>query len=289
MKKVLGYVLVFVAWLSISSASVMVILSGSSSLVCAFWRLLIATLLIVLYSILFEDFNNMFPRDLRTVLLSVVSGVFLATHFLTWMESLFYVPVSLSTTIVVLYPLVAMLYEVALKISKPRPLEVFGMLTAFSGTVVAVRPYLFGEALYGSILAFIGALTGAAYFTIGRVLRKNRVSLTGYVIPCYSASTITVFTYSMLTNRSIWPARADSWIYLVLLAVVPMIGGHTVINYLVKYMKSYVATVIGFGEAPGATILASLLLSQKIELNVVVGMVVAVSGALLTVSLKEVK
>jgi drug/metabolite transporter (DMT)-like permease len=61
-----------------------------------------------------------------------------------------------------------------------------------------------------------------------------------------------------------------------------MLGGHTIINYLMKYVKSYVATVIGFVEAPGATILASLVLSQRIEMYVAVGMIVTLSGALCT-------
>ncbi|MCS7099235.1 MAG: DMT family transporter [Sulfolobales archaeon] len=287
MRKALGCVLILVAWLSISSASVMVVLSSSSSLVCAFWRLLIATIVITLYSLAFKEFSSVYPKNLRALLLSVISGTLLAAHFLTWMESLFYIPISLSTTIVVLYPLVAMLYETFLKMSRPRPLEIIGVITAFSGTVIAVRPYLARESLYGSILAFIGALTGAAYFTIGRILRRSAVGLVEYAVPCYATSTITVLAYSALTSQSLWPSRASSWIFLVLLAVVPMIGGHTVINYLMKYMKSYVATVIGFGEAPGATILASLILSQKVELNVAIGMVVVLLGALLTIDFRE--
>ena len=62
----------------------------------------------------------------RELLLSAISGVFLAAHFLTWMESLFYIPVSLSTTIVVTYPLLAMLYEAILGISKPTKEEIVG-------------------------------------------------------------------------------------------------------------------------------------------------------------------
>ncbi len=280
MSEAVLYVLVLTAWLSTSSASILVLLSGTSALVCAFWRLLIATVLTSAYSLAAGGSRSFLPRDPESVVLSLLSGAFLAAHFLTWMESLFYIPVSLSTTIVVLYPLVAMLYEATLKLSRPRLPELIGILVAFCGTLIAVQPYLAGRALYGSVLAFCGALTGAAYFTIGRLLRKRGIGLASYTTACYGASTVFVLAYSVATGGPILPAEASSWVYLVLLAVVPMLGGHTVINYLVKYMKSYVATAIGFGEAPGSAILASLVLSQEVKPNVVVGMAVALAGAL---------
>lgn len=277
------WALVVIAWLSISSASIIVLLSGASALVCAFWRLFIATLIISAYSIVFKTRSYILIRDLRTLFLSATSGVFLALHFLAWMGSLFYVPVFLSTTIVVLYPLISMLYEALLGLSRPRLSELIGIATAFCGTVVAVQPYMAGEALYGSTLAFLGALTGAAYFTIGRYLRREGISLAGYTIICYGFSTIFLLIYSVLTSQSILPEAAHSWIYLVALALIPMIGGHTVINYLMRYMKSYVATVIGFGEAPGSAILASIILSQKIEPNVVMGMSLVFLGSFCTI------
>jgi len=282
LSRAVQYALIVVAWLSISSASVIVVLSGATALACAFWRLFIATLLIALYS-LSRGSSNLHPGDIKYFSLSILSGILLATHFLTWMESLFYIPISLSTTIVVLYPLIAMLYETALRISKPRWSELLGILIAFCGTVIAVQPYLVERALYGSILALTGAITAAAYFTIGRYLRKRGISLASYTVVCYSSSTIFIFAYSVATNQSVLPVELNMWIYLVLLALIPMLGGHTVINYLVKYMKSYVATVIGFGEAPGATILASLVLSQEVSSNVLIGMSITILGALYTI------
>lgn len=283
MNRAVLYALVLVAWLSTSSASVLVLLSGSSALVCAFWRLLIATLLITVFSLIVEGPRGLLQRDLKSIPLSALSGAFLAAHFVAWMESLFYIPVSLSTTIVVLYPVVAMLYEAVLGLSRPRLPELLGILTAFCGTLIAAQPYLAGRTLHGSLLALCGALAGAAYFTIGRFLRRRGVSLAGYATACYGSSSVFVLAYSVATGQSILPAETSSWVYLVLLAVVPMLGGHTVINYLVRYLKSYVATAVGFGEAPGSTILASLLLSQEVKPNVVAGMAVALAGALYAV------
>lgn len=276
------YLLAVIAWLSVSSASILVLLSGSSALVCAFWRLAIAVAVILAYAALSGQFIPRYSRT--TAVLSIIAGLFLATHFLTWMESLFHIPVSLSTTIVMLYPIVALVYETILGISRPTRREAAGILVAFLGALVAVRPYIAGETLFGVLLAATGALTGAAYFTLGRLLRRSGVSLASYTVLCYSSAALSLLCYSAVVAQPLLPSSSTSWPYLILLALVPMIGGHTVMNYLMKKFKSYVVSAIGFGEAPGATVLASLVLSQSVDLNVVAGMVVSMAGALYTIT-----
>jgi drug/metabolite transporter (DMT)-like permease len=275
------YLLAITAWLSVSSASILVLLSGTSALVCAFWRLVIATAVIAAYSALTGQLALSCSRN--CLILSTAAGFFLATHFLTWMESLFHVPVSLSTPIIVLYPIIALAYETALGLSRPSRREVEGMLVAFIGTLIAVRPYVTGGSLLGVLLATLGALTGAAYFTLGRFLRRSGVSLANYTTLCYSSAALVLLCYSVALSQPLLPRSSTSWLYLLLLALVPMIGGHTVMNYLMKRFKSYVVSAIGFGEAPGATILASLLLSQSVDLNVVAGMLISIAGALYTI------
>jgi len=87
---------------------------------------LFATLLVAAHVLVVSGDAKLRFKMSRELLLSAISGVFLAAHFLTWMESLFYIPVSLSTTIVVTYPLLAMLYEAILGISKPTKEEIVG-------------------------------------------------------------------------------------------------------------------------------------------------------------------
>lgn len=76
-------VLLLVAWLSISSSSVLVLLSGVEAIQAAFWRVALSSL--VLGSVGF--FSGL--RRLVVNKLTVVAGVMLSIHFLTWMLSLF--------------------------------------------------------------------------------------------------------------------------------------------------------------------------------------------------------
>jgi len=278
-------VLMMIAWVSISSASVLVILSGTTALVCAFWRVFMSSILILFYKALAESMRHprVNPADFSVYLRSVVAGVLLGLHFLTWMESLFLIPVALSTTVVVTYPLINAFFE-GIAHKTLRRIEILGLALAFSGVVMATKPQLGSEAgVSGVSLAFIGSLCAAGYFYLGRSSRKAGMSLTNYTIVAYTSASLTLLIYALVSKSTLLPASTTSWAYVTLLALIPMLGGHTVINYLLKRMKSYVVTSIALGEPPGATLLAALILGQQIQAETILGMALALVGILITV------
>jgi len=277
--------LMIIAWVSISSASVLVILSGTTALVCAFWRVFVSSVLIIPYKI-FERFLKP-PRRVAvnplTYLGSAVAGVLLGLHFLTWMESLFLIPVALSTTVVVTYPLINAFFE-GITHKSLRGTEILGLALAFVGVLIATRPQLGSEAgVQGVFLAFIGSLCAAGYFYLGRTSRKAGMPLTDYAIIAYTSASLTLLAYALITNSNILPTTTTSWAYVFLLAAIPMLGGHTIMNYLLKRMKSYVVTSIALGEPPGATLLATLILGQRVQAETLGGMALALVGILITV------
>lgn len=278
-------VLMIIAWVSISSASVLVILSGATALVCAFWRVFVSSVLVLSYRALTEPARrsrvNLISPSIY--LKSVVAGVLLGLHFLTWMESLFLIPVALSTTVVVMYPLINALFE-GITHKTLKKVEILGLTLAFTGVIIATRPQLGSETgVLGVFLAFIGSLCAAGYFYLGRSSRKAGMPLTSYTIVAYTSASLTLLAYALATKSTLLPASTTSWTYLFLLAVIPMLGGHTVINYLLKRMKSYVVTSVALGEPPGATLLAALILGQQIQAETVGGMTLALIGVLITV------
>jgi len=281
----LNIMLLFTAWLSISMASVLVVLSGTSPEVCAFWRLLISFTVILCYSVVFDIGALSFKAlSLRQAVKSMFSGVSLALHFLLWMRSLFLIPVALSTTLVVTYPLINVPIERYVTQRKPSIRELLGLALAFAGVVVAVRPYSSTTGgLEGVFLAVGGAVLAAIYFSLGRDLRMSGVKLTTYTILSYGFASLTLLTYGLLNSVSLVPERTSSWVYLILLALIPMLGGHTVMNYLLKHLKSYVVTSIALGEPLGASLLAALFLGQVPSNEVFIGMALTLCGISITI------
>ncbi|MGC9181036.1 DMT family transporter [Thermogladius sp.] len=252
--------LLLVISLSISSASVLVLLSGLSASSAAFWRLFIATVFLLLSR---RGFVR--PRNPRALAVSALSGVFLGLHFALWMESLFLVPVFESTLLVDTYPLLLLVMERLALGGQVRAREVVGLLSG------AVFLYLFlgGPGLKlseGDVYAMTSSLFVASYFLLGRVARSRfGLGTVEYVIPTYASASLTALLYSLVKGSFQVIDTPHKILFALLLALVPMIGGHTLMNYLLGFFKSNIVTSIVFTEPIGASILAYLVLGQVLE------------------------
>ena len=272
-----NFTLMLLAWLSISSSSILVVGSGESPLVCAFWRLSLSLPLIFPLMLLKEG-NQIKELKLKPFLVSVAAGAFLAFHFLTWMTSLFIISIALSTTLVVIYPLISALIESIIARTSVSKIGIFGLSVSFIGVIIALGPTGFsGKSFYGSLLALIGAFFESGYFVLGRILRQNMGIFT-YASIAYSSASFFLFIFSILTGSLILPLKLNSWIYLLGLAIIPMIGGHTVMNYLLEYMPAHIVTSVALGEPAGASLMASFIFLQIPKPAVVLGMFFTIAG-----------
>ena len=61
--------------------------------------------------------------------------------------------------------------------------------------------------------------------------------------------------------------------YMVLLAVIPQLVGHTAINWALKHLRAGMIAISILGEAIGATILAYFFFTETVSTAQVVGMV----------------
>ncbi|MCD6324025.1 MAG: DMT family transporter [Desulfurococcales archaeon] len=264
----------FVAWLSISASSILVILSRQTSLVCAFWRLLFSLPLVAFASYFSGGPKHM---SLRELLLACLAGVFLAFHFLTWMTSLHLTSVALSTTLVVLYPLIAAVVEVVLHKASITKESALGLVLSVAGAAISLAPSFSTGYWLGPSLALMGAFLAAGYFLIGSEVRRA-AGLWNYVLVAYASAALALGIYGGLAGDSLFPSSSTAWFFLVALALVPMIGGHTTMNYMLKYMPTYSVTSVALGEPVGASLIAWAVLNQKPGINVWVGMLLVLMG-----------
>ncbi len=266
--KIFAFTLLFLlVLLSISSASILVLLSEAPSYVCAFWRLFLSTMMILSYVFIFEKKTLVF--DKKVLFLSLLSGLALGLHFLLWMESLFHIPVAISTTIVVSYPLFSLFIDKFFYKERITFIQIIGFIGGFAGIIAFLHPNLYSDYnVYGVLLALGGALAATVYFSIGRYIRsKIHTRLIMYVLPTYGFASLTTLIYTIFIGGDLLNYSLKSYICFVLLALIPMIGGHTTMNFLLKYMKTSVVTAIALGEPIGASLLAYLFLGQIVTLK----------------------
>jgi drug/metabolite transporter (DMT)-like permease len=213
----------------------------------------------------------------------MVAGVLLAVHFLLWMESLFIIPVGVSTTVVVTYPLLSVLIDHFLFKEKPTFLQVLGLSVGLIGVLFFMHPgVLAGYDSYGVLLSFGGALGATGYFSIGRFVRK-KTNLLNYTTLAYTSTALTLVLYALVSGENLLNHSLQTYRYFSLLAILPMIGGHTLINYVLRYLKTSVATSIALGEPVGASILAYFILDQPLDLPKALVMTLVLASIALTV------
>lgn len=276
MDRAIHLILFAVASISIGSASIFVRISNASPIACAFWRLSIASIIL---SLLPTGKERCWPGLSKHILKPVMAGFALATHFVLWMDSLFRASVAVSTTIVVLYPIHLAIIEY-MRGEKPSPISVAGIAMGFSSVALLSAYTLHNPAqnsFPGVLESFAASIAAAIYFYIGRASRML-MGVREYSVATYASASIIVLVYSLIAKDNVFSYLQKSWLWLLALAIVPMIGGHTTMNYLLKFYKSSTVTSIALAEPAIASTLAAIVLKEPIEHIHMTSLLLAVTG-----------
>lgn len=256
------YLAVLVGVFAISFSALFVRLSSAPSMIIATYRLLFTFLLLAPFTLIRhrQDLHAL-PRRERG--LAAASGACLALHFLTWFTSLNYTSVASSVVLVTTQPVFVVLGSWLLfreKISRP---AMFGMILALTGSFIigASDFQLDMRAFLGDLLALAAAVLVSGYLLIGRRLRGS-VSLPAYTFFTYGSSALLLLVASLASRTPFYPYPAADWLLFMGLALVCTILGHTVFNWVLRYVQASVVSVSVLGEPLGAIIWASVFLHE---------------------------
>jgi drug/metabolite transporter (DMT)-like permease len=209
------------------------------------------------------------------IILGVLAGVMLGIHMSSWLESLAFASVAVSTTIVCTHALFSSLFS-SLIGEPPKKSQIGGILISLVGVF-----FLSGadprSTIEGVLLALIGAISGGAYFTLGRISR-HKTNLTNYLLVTYFTAALISLFFALITGEQLVGFRLSSWIYLLLLALIPNVIGHSLLNLSLRYSTATTVTGTVLGEPVGATILAYFILNQHPPVMVYVYMIVVLFG-----------
>ncbi len=273
-----------VAVLSIGSSAILIrFIQDAPAASIAFYRLFLT--LVILSPIALTRYRHEFARlGRRDLLVCLVIGLFLAVHFATWIESLFHTSVASSVIIVSTEALFAALGAAIFLRERLHVREYLLILLAFIGvalitisdTTEATR-LTFPNAAYGNMLALIGALGAAVYLVAGRSVRQ-RVHLLVYVTVVYWTTSLLLLVFVLVTRAPLGGFTPTTWGLLWLLAILPTIGGHTLINWCLRYLPAAPVATAVIGEPLIAAGLAVILLSEVPGPLAVVGGVLTLIG-----------
>ena len=266
--------------LAVSTASIFIRFAQEEvpSLVIAAWRLTIASLILVPIAAMRHK-TELLGLSRQGLLLALLSGIFLALHFTTWISSLQYTTVASSVVLVSTIPLwVALLSPITIKEPIGRAVFVGLAFALLGGVIVAISDtcsitmgklscpnfsdFMKGQAFLGDVLAVCGAIAGAGYLLIGRKLRAN-MSLVSYITLVYGMAAIVLIIISFAAGLQLFGYSPQSYVWLILLAIIPQLFGHSTFNWALGYLSAAFVSITLLGEPIGSTILAYIILQEK--------------------------
>lgn len=273
---------VIIGVISVSTSAVFVKLANEApAAIIANYRLLLAVIMMVPVVVL------KYKQELKYIrktdwMLSTLAGIFLAFHFILWFESLNYTSVASSVVLVTLQPIFAFIGTYLFFQERFSPGAIISMIIALIGSfIISWGDFQLGPAeLFGDILALLGAVMITAYFLFGQNARK-RLSLMPYTFIVYGISSITLIIYNLILQNSFIGYPADHWWIFLALAIFPTFLGHTLFNWALRWLSTATISMGIIFEPVGASILAYIILGEKITWSQWLGGTIVIFGLIL--------
>lgn len=254
-------ILIAVGVVAVSTSAPLIAATAASGLAIAFWRSALGALFTAPV-VLVRRWAELRSMNRRLVLVSAAAGALLAAHFATWVPSLTYTSVASSTALVATQPLWAALIAQARGQHVPRRAWL-GMAVAFAGVlaITGVDFAVSAEALFGDILALVGAVFAAAYVTVGAEARQH-LSTGSYTLICYTVCGLVLLPVGLVAGVPLTGFAAVTWWQILALTLVAQLLGHTVLNSVLRTTSPTVLSLAILFEMPGATIIAAVAIGQ---------------------------
>ena len=249
-------------------------LAGAPPLAIAVWRLLLSLMILAVPLLATGSWREWRGLSTRDLAIAGGAGALLALHFWSWIASLGLTTIAASVLLVNLHPVVIVAGSALWLDERPTRPQLMGIAIALLGAaVVALAPgsetassdggrAVGSAAMLGNTLAVTGALTVGLYYLAGRSLRQ-RLSLWPYVALVYGTCLVSLVIAAAFTATPLWPYAPRELGIFALIALGPMLAGHTGFNWALRYVPAYVVSVALLAEPVGAALIAALLPSIR--------------------------
>ncbi len=195
--------------------------------------------------------------------LLVLSGLFLAAHFVLWITSLSLTSVASSVLLVTTTPVfVALASHLWLRQRVDRLTAAAVALTLAGGTVLAAGGWA-GEdrRLLGDGLALLAAVAVAGYILAGRRAR-SRIANLPYVTVVYTVTAVVLLAAAVGTGAPMLGLPAETYLWIAASALFPQAIGHTLLNWALAHASATSVAMAVRAEPVIATLLAIVVLGE---------------------------
>lgn len=272
-----------VGLVAVSLSAIFIRLADAPGVIVAAYRMVLASLILLPWTV---RALRKTPLTRKNIGYAVLAGLILGLHFATWISSLSYTTVAASTSLGTTTPVwVALSSWIFLSLAPPFS-AMLGMLVAVLGGALIGFGGAAADAssapLLGNSLALIGAVAAAAYLLLGRSAQRRGLSLQAYIGVAYGVAALSLVPLPFFLGYSYTGYSTESYLWILLLALIPQLIGHTSYNYAVKHLDPTVVATVILLEPIGASLLALLIFSEVPPLLTLVGALALLTGVAIT-------
>ena len=256
-------IMIVVGILGISLSAIFVKYSTAPSAVTAafrlLWTVLFLTPVVLGKKAVRQEFRTI-PKKLA--ILSALSGLFLAIHFVLWFESLNHTSVASSTTIVcteVIWVCLGFCLVLGGKLSGKAMAAI--AVTLAGSFLIAYADSGSGSQLYGDILSLLAAIAVAVYTLIGRVVR-SKLSTTVYTYMVYTACAAVLVVTCLVQGYGLFDYGFSAIVVGALLAIFSTILGHSIFSWCLRYFSPSFVSASKLCEPVAAAAIAAFLFAE---------------------------
>lgn len=266
----------FIGILCISIFPVIVRMNLTSGLISAFYRMVIATAIILPYAI----YKNKLKIENYKILLPIIAcGILFASDIAVWNISIQNSSATQATLLTNLSPIWVGVFSLLFLSFRPRKSFWLGTLIALIGMTVFVGVDTILN-LQLDFAFFLGILSGVLYalyiLVSKRVLEKMEVIT--FITYSMIVSTVFLFIMNLIFGEQFFGFSDNAWISLLVQGIVCQLIAWLLISYATQNMRATRVSLSLLSQAIFATILAALFVNEKITNIQIIGSVIILAG-----------
>jgi drug/metabolite transporter (DMT)-like permease len=245
-----------------ATAVIMIKASTEHPLLLASYRLLLAALALTPFFV--RDLSNR-PGVFGWTQLKwcALPAMGLAIHFMSWIIGARMTQVANASLIANLTPVAMPFFVWILYRERITRQELIGTLFTLAGLIVLSGSNLniSKTSFTGDVICFGSMLAFAAYLALGRG-NSQRMTIWMYMVPLYWMAGLICLICALFFVNPIKTYEPVNLLYILGLAIIPTIGGHTILNYSLKYFRSQIVSVTNLAQPLFATLMGVLFFGE---------------------------
>ncbi|AEK23309.1 DMT family transporter [Capnocytophaga canimorsus] len=270
----------FLGVLCISIFPILIRMQLSSGLISAFYRMAIASVVLVPYAYFSGNLKFIHSRFIYPTLLC---GVIFALDITVWNISIQNSSATQATLLTNLSPVWVGIISFLFLKNKPKRTFWWGVLVALVGVVVFVGIDVFRT--FSLDTAFLLGILSGFFYALYILLSKKtlqEVQVIPFITTSSLSSAIFLFFINLIAGESFWGFSAQGWASLLVQGLVCQLFAWLLISYATQFMKATRVSLTLLSQAVFATFFEWLFLNQSISLQNSIGGILILIGITIT-------